>query len=206
MSEDQDNCYVCMGPESQEEPFANPNPCDCKGSIKLHSSCAQQVMAMSSSCGICKNLWKFTGIRRNVYGNKLHSEVPYVNGLVNGLLKTYSIIDGSLSNEMPYVNNIPHGLYKLYDNTGICLVECMYANGKRNGIYKNYYPNGRLKEEGTHYNEFKDGISKEYNINGWLLYERIWAGGFQHGIEKAYNPDGTVKYESMWINGVLAQP
>jgi len=85
---EKDKCYLCYEEATEERQFVDPNPCDCKGTIKLHSSCAQELINNSESCGICKVPWRFTGIKRYVESTYIE-EYTYVDGIREGLYRKY---------------------------------------------------------------------------------------------------------------------
>jgi antitoxin component YwqK of YwqJK toxin-antitoxin module len=227
---EKDKCYLCFEKETAKLQFIDPIPCNCKGSIKLHSSCAKELMNNSESCGICKAGWRFTGVKRILYPNgTINEEIHYVNGLKNGLHITYHT-NGQVAIELNYINDVKEGPYKLYNKNGVLVHETNYINNKREGPYKTYYDNGALFGEGTFVNDrdcetshkiyFDNGNVnierkiykvneslyielKEYYINGQLRKEKTTVNSRIHGIYKLYYPDGKIEMEDHYINGVI---
>jgi E3 ubiquitin-protein ligase DOA10 len=50
-----DKCYLCHDEATDERQFIDPNPCACKGTLRLHKSCAKELMNNYKSCSICKS-------------------------------------------------------------------------------------------------------------------------------------------------------
>ena len=90
----------------------------------------------------------FTGTL-NIYreGNWLFSEVPFKNGLRDGVQKDY------------------------YKN-GKLRWSGFFKNGKLEGKTKSFYENGNIELEENHVNGLQDGIIKEYYENGKIKSER----------------------------------
>ncbi len=101
--------YICFDKATEGDPFADPNPCICKGTIKLHTTCAKEIMNNTESCSICKAKWpEFigTGVKRTLWPDgKLKEEIQYVNGVRDGPYKKYDP-DGELRIEVNYVNGL----------------------------------------------------------------------------------------------------
>lgn len=60
------------------------------------------------------------------------SEIPYVRGQVNGVMKKYDRM-GKLSEEIPYQNNKKEGIAKYYDEKGSLISQIVYLEDKPNG-------------------------------------------------------------------------
>lgn len=146
MAEEQDNCYICIGPGSEDEPFADPLPCACTGTIKLHNNCLEELIRNTTKCGICKQLWPLNGtVRRTYYPHGLlESEGIYVNDKLNGTYKKY-YANGQLWQEYTCDNGILDGPKKEYYTNGQLMYECMYVFGVMEGVERAYYEDGRLK-------------------------------------------------------------
>lgn len=56
-------CYVCYEQESPNNKFLFSTPCQCKGSLKIHTSCFKLLIEKSgNTCSICKSKYKNTDI------------------------------------------------------------------------------------------------------------------------------------------------
>ncbi len=222
-----DKCYLCLEDATAERQFIDPNPCNCKGTIKLHSSCAKEVINNTTNCGICKTKWRYTGIKRFYPPNRIE-EYTYVNGLRHGPYKEY-YLDGKVKEEGTYVNNNKEGSCKRYFDNGVLKEDFNYINNKREGPYKYYYISGALEMEGTFINDnaynasgkiyYENGIVKEehkvyevngvkyteykdYYENGQLHFERTITNEYKrHGLSKTYYRNGQIKSEANYVDG-----
>ncbi|HET6227815.1 MAG TPA: hypothetical protein VFF27_16140 [Bacteroidia bacterium] len=70
-------------------------------------------------------------------------ETPYLNGLKNGIEKSY--VNGKLHKESPYVDGVENGVEKEFYESGILKSESTIVNGELTGYVKQYYPNGKLQ-------------------------------------------------------------
>ena len=113
----------------------------------------------------------FTGTL-NVYrdGNWLFSEVPFKNGLRDGVQKDY-YKSGKLRWSDFFKNGKREGLYKRYYRSGKLELEMPYKDGKENGKSKQYWENGNIMNEATYKNGVLDGPQKVYHENGVLKLE-----------------------------------
>jgi len=141
-----DNCYICLASGSEEDPFIDPLPCSCKGSIKLHNSCQQELMRTTTKCGICKQIWPLVAdIRRTYYpGGILESEGTYINNKLNGSYKKY-YLNAQLWEEYNCDNGILDGSKKEYYSNGQLMYERIYLYGIQQGQERVYFEDGRLK-------------------------------------------------------------
>ena len=60
------------------------------------------------------------------------SEIPYIQGQVNGIMKKYDRM-GKLSEEIPYQNNKKEGIAKYYDEKGSLISQMVYLDDEPNG-------------------------------------------------------------------------
>lgn len=57
-------CYVCYETATSSNPFFSTNPCQCKGTVRLHKSCFEKLrQTCGETCGICKSKYKNTDNR-----------------------------------------------------------------------------------------------------------------------------------------------
>jgi antitoxin component YwqK of YwqJK toxin-antitoxin module len=47
-------CVICHEEESAEQPFLNPGPCACIGSLRYHRECLVLTLKYSGTCGACQ--------------------------------------------------------------------------------------------------------------------------------------------------------
>lgn len=107
---------------------------------------------------------KPTGIVR-CYSNNgtLHSKATYVNGKMDGVYTFY--LSGKVVHEIPYKNGIIDGVAKNYYDNGTLSAETPYTYGKINGTEKVYSENGKLQKE-ILYKKGKMKEEKYYDKNG----------------------------------------
>lgn len=75
---------------------------------------------------------------------------------------------GKLRREIPYKNGIKDGIKKLYYPNGNLEMEMPYKNGVKEGIEKLYYPSGELRRETTYSD--KDVVKEVYyDKNGDII-------------------------------------
>ena len=146
-------CYICYGEESEENIFVDPNPCNCRGTIKIHVICFDILKAQYDTCGICR-----TNFIQNVY-------------------KKYYYPSGSLREEGNYVDGKRNGLYQRWHENGQLMEEVNYVNEKMNGLYRIWHKNGQLMEEGNYVNGEMDGLHQSWWINGQLSEKVNYVNG-----------------------------
>lgn len=99
---------------------------------------------------------------------------------------------GKLRREIPYKNGIKEGIKKLYYPNGNLEREISYKNGIKEGIEKLYYPSGQLKFEAFNLNGGREGIEKSYYESGELLREMSYSDK-KIIKEVYYNKNGNIK-------------
>ena len=58
-------CYICYDKESSSDKFVN-DPCKCKGSNKIHTSCLKKLIEKNGSqCSICKHTFSLPVVNKN---------------------------------------------------------------------------------------------------------------------------------------------
>ena len=178
MEAKQDTCYLCLFEGSEENTFIDPHPCNCKGSIRLHKNCFQEILKTSESCGICKTRYRdrFTGIKRSPL-----SKLVYINGVLvdDGLFYT------SLMLEASYVDGILEGPYKIFDY-GNLVEEGTYVAAMKEGICKKYRRDGSLEEEITYRANKKHGPQIKHHPSGKEVEEIFWNEDVRDGPTRKY--------------------
>ncbi len=119
-------CYICHEEATERDQFIDPNPCICKGSIKLHNSCLEELLRTTYRCGICRTTFRNNDI--------ITARTFWPNGL--------------LFREATFLNRKIHGPVKIYDETGQLRAEWNYINDKLSGPYKLYHKDGTVEIEG----------------------------------------------------------
>lgn len=177
-TEEPNKCYICFDVESEQCKFMDPNPCACRGTIKIHNHCLFELLTNKeekTTCNVCKSPYTFPdGPFKWYYCNGLvAAEGSYGNSMYQGLWKFYHP-HGILKCEQFCKDNILHGLSKYYSPGGELHSEQMYENGTRVGDWKFYYPNGNLRAEEFFKNGLREGIFKYYHDNGLLYFELVY--------------------------------
>ena len=105
-------------------------------------------------------LWQFF----HEDGKNMLSEENYVNGMKNGVSKTY-YKSGKITEILHFKDNKLHGNVKRYGSNGVLLDDLTYENGILNGPAKYYNIKGELIYYGNYLNDEKTG-KWEYFENG----------------------------------------
>jgi hypothetical protein len=131
-SEEQDTCYLCYEEQLEENKFLDPNPCNCRGTIKIHNTCFNTLTTIYDSCCICMTKFPQNGYKKYYYpSGTLEVEGLLVNGLKTGLWKIW-YRNGQLMWEENYINGKMNGLYQSWHENGQLMVTVNYINGKMN--------------------------------------------------------------------------
>lgn len=174
-----ETCYICFG-DSSEEPFMDPNPCICKGTIKIHESCYETIVMntyntiICKTCGICKTPYT----KKVTYKKYYYSGAIYGEGDIRGYYLSVGYWKyyydnralpkkrGILKMEGTYDNNgIETGVWKYYFETGELRKECTFDKGRLNGLYTLYHRNGKILKK-SHYENDQPIWYETFNKNG----------------------------------------
>ncbi len=203
-SYEDDKCYICHGPETDTMPFIDPNPCLCKGSIKIHNCCIFPLMTPETNiCCICKSKYIIPdGPIKWFYDNgNIRMEGTVKNDMYQGP-KNWYYSDGSKRAEELCIDNERNGHCKYYRQGGILSSDEFYELGKRVGHSKFYFPDGSLWAEESHVNGLKDGLSKFRHTNGNLQCEENYKNGKLNGLSTFYHECGLIHCEIYYENDV----
>ncbi len=152
-------CYICFEKQSEENTFVDPNPCNCKGTIKIHSTCFDILISRNDICKIC--------------GKKF---------IQNGYKKYYYLDGGPLKEEGLLVNGLHTGTWKAWHKNGQLWVQLNYIDGKKNGLYQSWYNDGRLEYKINYVDGEKNGLYQSWNKNGRLIEEVNFVDGERTAI------------------------
>jgi antitoxin component YwqK of YwqJK toxin-antitoxin module len=183
--EDNINCYICYETESDKHKFIkDPLPCNCKGSILIHTQCFDKIIKTSRICSICKTKYKLEYLP-NRNGLELIIKVE-----PNGNITEYTVnkegekhglhIVKKKTSEIEkaeYINGLLHGKYRTWYVNGQLECECTCIRNRIEGEYRMWYENGQIMEHSFYVDGLKDGVSKEWDINGILKHNRIYIKG-----------------------------
>jgi antitoxin component YwqK of YwqJK toxin-antitoxin module len=144
------------------------------------------------------NKGKLDGIVRKYYQGNLSAEIPYINGIKNGIEIHYN--DKKIISKIPYTNGQINGLAKEYitiNNKHQLWSEVPYINGNIDGVVKRYNKN-EVSLEVPYHNNQKDGLCKVYyyeDNNGEknsIRYEIPFNNNKAEGIGKQYFKNGDI--------------
>ena len=168
-------CYICLGEETDDDKMIHENPCNCKGSIKIHWSCFSELWHNGSklSCGICKSQFIFKPGLESVESTGEKNQI-LVMDVVNRKIFSKS---GSLLYEGTLINGKYHGIWRQFYNSGPIHIEFIYVNGIKHGPEKRYFKSGMLKQEVSWLNDKMHGPLKEYNEAGEQILETMYSHG-----------------------------
>ncbi len=111
-SSEEEKCYICFEEQTEENSFVDPNPCNCRGTIKIHNMCFDTLITEHDTCGICKTKYIENGYKKYYYPDEsLKEEGLIVNGLKTGVWKKWRAT-GQLQKEKNYINGKKNGLYQ----------------------------------------------------------------------------------------------
>ena len=102
-----------------------------------------------------------------------------------------------------FLNGIANGMAKTYSSDGKLLSETSYKNGKKNGKHRRYYPNGNVELEKTYKDGKEEGKRISYYENGKIQMIGNWENGVPVGKAKFYDIDGNEIAETSYENGEL---
>lgn len=110
-------------------------------------------------------------------------------------------------NEFNYVNGVREGVQKtFFHNSNQLKHEYTLVNGKNEGLDKRYYENGNLSSEEFYVQGLVEGLVRSFHENGKLKYEGECSGHKYHwqgqqGLWKFYSEDGSLEYEKFYKDG-----
>ena len=107
----QDTCYVCLLPENDRNEFVDA--CECKGSIKIHDLCFEEIRKLKSTCDICKSNYKTTGFVVEYSNPGITGSGFMIKGVKQGRW-TYCYYNGQKYKEGEYTNGLMDGYWKYY--------------------------------------------------------------------------------------------
>ena len=135
-------------------------------------------------------------------GETLQAEVPWENGELHGVKKTYHP-SGALAAEASYEHGVPVGASRTYAPDGQLLRTLQFKDGKRNGQMIDYWP-GRadtIQRVVEYRDGIVDGLSREFYANGKVKWEKPFRNNSLHGIERQFKPEGEVERTRWWLDG-----
>jgi antitoxin component YwqK of YwqJK toxin-antitoxin module len=176
-------CYICYEDATAENPYIDPSPCACTGSIKLHFSCFKEVNQRSPNCGICKSKY------RDVNDYPIPCDFIEVNG--------YRYVGTRMVISEKFVGNLT-----IYYSSGVKYATEQYSTkGELHGKYKQYYENGTIRGIGYYKNGELHGPYATYYENGVAKTMIEYEDDEYHGCYVEYFEDGTPSARGKYVNG-----
>ena len=208
--------------DGEDEPFVPEAPCKCKGSLKIHWSCFQELGNRTQLCSMCHSpfiygsqvvtIYHSPGRIKEKYFMNVHTQLrhgKYVSYYPNGQVNTMGY----------YYNGARHRKFEQFYASGRIALIAFYAGDIKHGSYEVFYdqPNSQLKSSATYSYNALHGVETKYYANGVIKTETTYHLGNRDGPFQSFYPSGapdvkttyvTNKYDGPFIkyyaNGVLA--
>lgn len=214
MDSETDQCYLCYGPASAEDPYAdNPKPCQCTGSIVLHKGCLQQLMGRSATCSICKGQYNL------LY---LATEGDYVVKYINDHKIKYKINavgqkdgpfeiwywnvqgQGRIKQRCTYVADKKEGLDEQWWANGNRWHRYSVVSGRREGLYEAWHENGHLWVRCNYRADKLEGLYESfYSETGGILQRYNLVNGKREGLYESWYESGILAARGKYVGGEL---
>ncbi len=169
-------CYICYGNSDNESPWAD-NPCDCRGTMRVHTACLEILRQRNNTCKVCGSQY---------YAKPYTAEQPE-----NGYITKKTFVAGKL-----------HGPWTAYFSDGTVYQERVYNNGQIHGPYKEYWWNGQLRYDITYKNGFQEGLIRAFHKSGSRDFESHVSKSRRHGQTQYFFEDsGALRIDCHYENG-----
>ena len=110
--------------------------------------------------------------------------------------------NGKLAIEVPYRNGKIDGVLRSYDENGMLHETIGYLEGEEEGYSTIYYANGKRKSRETYRHGILNGMSENWDEKGKLLRQIPYVDGQIHGVFKMYDEFGKIKEDMNFIHGL----
>lgn len=201
-------CYICYEDETPSNPYIDPSPCSCTGSIKLHVECFKEIKKRSATCGICKSKYSvvdialpFTEIEYD--GTRVEGRKLQISGRLVGEIKRFYPSGAKQSVEHRLNNGTLHGKYKEYHENGIHRSIGYYKNGEMHGPWATYYESGMAKSMIEYEEDEYHGAYVEYFEDGGAKIRCKYVHGNRDGEYVQFYENGDYDRKISYINGML---
>ncbi len=230
MSTENPICYLCHDEETEEHKFIDPQPCPCKGHVKLHKSCYDEIRSHEiNDCSICKSPYAhfvdgFANIDTTLfmvinYEYKLMYKLD-TNFKKQGEQKIVEIetdiYNGHrterLIQNVNFTDGLMHGVEKTIKPRFLCSRALAFTNQsnfiEREVQYENGKRNGITKTIFTEFisevpwvNDTPHGTARYVFRNGQLKKEVIFENGKIMNNIITYREDGSIEATETYSNG-----
>jgi antitoxin component YwqK of YwqJK toxin-antitoxin module len=205
-------CYICYEEESADNPYIDPSPCACTGSIKLHIACFRELKSRTQTCSICKSPFGDVDFIiscdfvEKASGHRYVGKRLAISGKFAGPLTVY-YPSGAVYKTKPYTNNgVLHGCYTELYECGQIKEVGHYRRGSLQGPYMTYYESGIVRSMTEYENNARHGSSIEYFEDGGVRNRCKYMNGQQTGEYVEFYDFGDYLCKCSYENGQLHGP
>lgn len=199
-AEESFECYICYGPKEELGGFVEPHPCKCKGSIRIHVECFNELYKTNKRCLACHTQFKKTKVYRNGLElvrrywshtfNQVKEEFTIRNGKKHGEYILYEFGTMRIKKKSNYIDGKLHGTVHEYTKEGTLMRTQEYINDKIHGYITTYYPTGAIDTITCYVDGKKHGICNKYYANGNLAKQTEYSANIECGRWIFFYPNG----------------
>ncbi len=201
-------CYLCHDEETTDNKFIEPQPCPCKGQLKLHKTCYDEIRSHDiNDCSICKSPYAhfvdgYANIDTRIfvilnYEYKLQYKLD-TNFKKQGEQKLVeietNIYDGQcterLIQHVNFMDGLLHGVEKTIRPKFLCTRALAFTN-----------PSNFIQREVNYENGKRNGITK--SVYRDFISEIPWVNDTPHGTARYVFTNGQLKKEVIFENGKI---
>lgn len=164
-------CYICYETESPTNIYAD-KPCNCKGSMRIHTNCLQRMVSYAKYCMTCHTPYRFP--------KRYRGGLPLIIGIdAKDHRYVYTLTEHSPKGEI-------HGIHQelTLENQ---LIECSVVHhGERDGLYQEWYEDGTPHFEVHYDHDGKFGNCQSWHPDGSLKYKIPMYKGKANGLGRLW--------------------
>mgnify|MGYP005675501271 CR=1 FL=1 len=120
------------------------------------------------------------------------------NGQKEGFWKVY-YSNGFLCEEITYLNGVYNGLYKSYNDSGKVIIQGNYNDNYKVGKW--FYKNGSFSENGSYVDGKKTGEWRSYHNDSKLIFKGTFENGLPIGEHIFWYLSGNLRLIGKYISG-----
>lgn len=110
--------------------------------------------------------------------------------------------NGKLAIEVPYRNGKIDGVLRSYDENGNLHETIGYLEGEEEGYSTIYYANGKKKKREVYHQGILNGVSEDWDELGRLVRQIPYENGQIHGVVKIFDETGKVIEDMNFVRGI----
>jgi antitoxin component YwqK of YwqJK toxin-antitoxin module len=134
-------------------------------------------------------------------GTYVRTETPWENGKIHGN-KIVRGTNGKISSECTFVNGLQQGIAKSYGPDGSVVSEIPYKDGEKNGEAVYYHAGtDQVKRKVTYKDDLINGTTVEYYPNGKIKRRMQIKDSRMHGVIEMFDEDGNLAKKMYCLNG-----